>query len=118
VRRESGLTPLQYATLCNRPAAITSLLTDTTNALAASDYAASDYAALAFLVHGDELTIRCNILPPATLALRTSLLLCIMHGYVYVPRSKRHRTETVVLDTPLSFAELNDNIWSHIMTFL
>jgi len=54
----------------------------------------------------------------ATIALRTTLLLCIKHGYVYVRRSKRQRTETVALDTQLAFEVLNDNVLSHIMTFL
>ena len=54
----------------------------------------------------------------ATIALRTTLLLCIKHGYVYVRRSKRHRTATFALDVPLAFEVLNDNVWSHIMTFL
>ena len=31
----------------------------------------------------------------ATIALRTALLLCIKHCYVYVRRSKPHRTESV-----------------------
>jgi len=31
----------------------------------------------------------------ATIALRTTLLLCIKRGYVYVRRSKRHLTEAV-----------------------
>ena len=35
---ENSDSPLQYATFWNRPAAIITLLTDTTNALAASDY--------------------------------------------------------------------------------
>jgi len=108
-----GRTPLQWATFNNRPAAITSLLTDATNALAARDY-----AALAAGVHSDERTVRCNAPPPATRALRTTLLLCIKHGYVYISRNKRHRTETVALDTPLAFVKLNYNVWSHVMTFL
>jgi len=54
----------------------------------------------------------------ATIALRTTLLLCIKHGYVYVRRGKRHSTATVALDVPLAFEVLNDNVWSHIMTFL
>ena len=29
----------------------------------------------------------------------------------------RHRTETISLHVPLAFATLNDNVWSHIMTF-
>ena len=113
---DSGNTPQQVATNWNRSAAITSLLTDATNALAASDY-----AALAARVHCDERTIRCNILPPATLALRTTLLLCIKHGYVYARRSQRLRNEapeTVALDTLLAIEVLNDNVWSHSMTFL
>jgi len=54
----------------------------------------------------------------ATIALRTSLLLCIKHGNVYIRRSKRQRTETVALNTLLAFEVLNDNVWSHVMTFL
>jgi len=57
----------------------------------------------------------------ATIALRTTLLLCIKHGYVYVRRSKRQRNEvpeTVALDTQLAFEVLSDNVWSHIMSFL
>ena len=50
--------------------------------------------------------------------LATELLLCIKHGYVYVRRSKRHRTEIVALDTQLAFEKLNDNVWSYIMEFL
>jgi len=96
-------TLLQIATLYNRSAAISSLLTDATDALAARDY-----AALAARIHGSAFSLRCL----------TSLLLCIKHGYVYVRRSKRHRTETVTLDTQLAFFMLNDNVWSHIMTFL
>ena len=38
----------------------------------------------------------------ATLTLRTTLILCIKHCYVYVRRSKRHRTETMELDVPRS----------------
>jgi len=53
----------------------------------------------------------------AIIALRTTLLLCIKHGYVYV-RSKRHRTVPVALDTQLAFEVPNDNVWSHIMEFL
>jgi len=108
-----GRTPLQYAVDSNRPAPIISLLTDTTNALAACDY-----AILATLVHGDERTLPCLALTPDRLAVRVSLLLCIKHGYVYVRRSKRRRTETVALDTKLAFEALNDNVWSLIMTFL
>ena len=77
-----GRTPLQIATVHNRPAPIISLLIDTANALASRDYASRDYAALAARVHSDERKIRCNALPPATLALRTTLLLCIKHGWV------------------------------------
>ena len=53
----------------------------------------------------------------AIIALRTTLLLCIKHGYVYV-RSKRHRTVPVALDTQLAFEVPNDKVWSHIMEFL
>jgi len=109
----NGRTPLQNAINYDRSAAITSLLTDATNALAASDY-----ATLATLVHGDERSLRCLALSPDSLAIRVSLLLCVKHGYVYVRRSKRHRTETVALDTKLAFEVLNDNVWSHIITFL
>ena len=48
----------------------------------------------------------------ATIALRTSLLLCIKAGYVY-PRRRDHG-----LDTELAFSMLNDNVWSHVMAFL
>jgi len=49
-----------------------------------------------------------------------SLLLCIKHGYVYVRRSKRQCKEApeTGLDTRAAFAALNDDVWSHIMTFL
>jgi len=63
-----GHTPLQFAIDSNRPAHV-ALLTDTTNALASSDY-----AALADRVHGDERRIRCLMLPPARRAVRVSLL--------------------------------------------
>jgi len=110
-----GDTPLQLATIYNRPTAIISLLTEATNALAASDY-----AALAARVHGDERALRCLALTPDRLAVRISLLLCIKHGYVYVRRSKRHRADEPddALDTGLAFSLLNDNVWSHVMTFL
>jgi len=49
-----------------------------------------------------------------TIALRTTLLLCIKHGYVY-PCRRGYRK---VLETELAFDMLNDNVWSHIMTFL
>ena len=38
----------------------------------------------------------------STIALRTSLLLCIKHGYVYVRRSKSHHTEPIALVVPLA----------------
>jgi len=63
-------TPLQLAIVFDSPAPIISIFTDITNALTAGDY-----GALAARVHGDERTIRCNILPPATLALRTTIFL-------------------------------------------
>jgi len=121
-----GRTPQQRAIANNRPAAITSLLTDVTNALAASDYAAlaaSDYAALAALaalVHGDECTFRCLTLTPDHLAVRVSILLSVKHGCVYIHWSKRHCTEDAagVLDTGLAYEILNDNVWSQVMTFL
>jgi len=107
--------PLQFVIFSPRSAAITSLLTNTTNALAAGDY-----STLATLVHGDERTLRCLALTPDRLKLRVSLLLCIKHGYVNVRRSKRQRNEApeTGLDTRAAFAALNDNVWSHIMTFL
>ena len=73
-------TPLQFAIDSNRPAVITSLLTDTTNALAASDY-----AALAAHVHA----LRCLASPfyAARIAVRTSLLLCLKHVHLDVPVS-------------------------------
>jgi len=108
----SGRAPLQRAIQFNKPAPIISLLTDTTNALAAGDY-----ATFATLVHGDERTLRCLVLTPDRLAVRVSLLLSIKHGYVNIRRSKRHRPDNA-LDTPLAFAKLNDNVWSHVMTFL
>jgi len=70
----SGRNPLQIvATVCNRPAAITSLLTDATNALAASDY-----AALAASVHGSAFALRClaSLSYATRIAVCTSLLLC------------------------------------------
>ena len=109
---DDGRTPLQDAISNNRPAPIVSLLTNTTNALAAGDY-----ATFATLVHGDERTLRCLVLTPDRLAVRVSLLLSIKHGYVNIRRSKRHRPDNA-LDTPLAFAKLNDNVWSHVMTFL
>jgi len=54
----------------------------------------------------------------ATIALRTTLPFGIKHGYVYVRRSKRLSTATIALKVPLAFEVLNDNVWSHIMTFL
>ena len=108
-----GITPQQVAIANNHPAAFTSLIAATTNSLAASDYAA--------LVHGDESTLRCLALTPDRIAVRTSLLLCIKLGYVYVRRSKRQcneAPETIAFDTALAFEVLNDNVWSHIMTFL
>ena len=57
-----------------------------------------------------------------TIALRTSLLLCIKHGYVIDQRDERQREmapETgLTFDIQLTFTTLNDNVWSHIMTFL
>ena len=109
-----GRTPLQWSLVYSRPTPITSPLTDTTNALAAGDY-----GALAARVHGDEDTIRCLALTPDRLAVRVTLLLCVKHGCVYVRRSKRQRNEAPAtgLDTQLAFELLNDNVWSHIMTF-
>ena len=64
-----GRTSQQYATLNNSPAAITSLLTDTTNALAARDY-----TTLAALVHGSAFALRCLASPSyaARIAVRPS----------------------------------------------
>ena len=111
----SGRTPLQCATNWNRPAAMTSHLTDATNALATGDF-----PALAALVHGNVQTLRCTALSPERLAVRVTLLLCIKSGYVFISRSKHQRqhTETVALDIALAFDRLSDNVWSHIMTFL
>ena len=115
----SGRTPQQYATDNNRPVAITSLLTDATNVLAAGYF-----GSLAARVHGYKFALRCLAEPSyaARIAVRTSLLLSIKLGYVYVRRSKRQRNEApetgFALDTQLAFELLNDNVWSHIMTFL
>jgi len=103
-----GHTPLQDATFYGRPAAFTSLLVDTTNALAASDY-----AALAARVHGDERTLRCLALTPDRLAVRVSLLLCLktVHPDASV-------TPTEPLDLRLAHARLCKDVWSDILSFL
>ena len=57
-------------------------------------------------------SINIAILCPR-LAVRTTLLLCIKHDYVYVRRSERLRNEASAtgLDTQRAFAKLNDNVW-------
>ena len=110
MRRESGLTPLQYATLCNRPAAITSLLTDTTNALAARDY-----TTLAALVHGSAFALRCLASPSyaARIAVRTSLLLCLKNVHPDVPVAP-----TEHLNLCIAHARLCKDVWSGILEFV
>ena len=93
VKSKAGRIPLDVAILYNKSPAVLSLLRSLTAARL------------------------------ATIALRTTLLLCIKHGFVCFRRSKRHRTSTNALDTLLAFENLDDNIiiytvWSHIMTFL
>ena len=67
-----GNTPLKLATIHNRPAAITSLLADTTAALASLDY-----PALTARVHGNQKTLQFLALSPERLLTRTSILLCL-----------------------------------------
>ena len=69
-----GFTSEQCAIATHSPAAITSLLTGATNALAARDY-----AALATRVHGDEFALRCLVSSSYAARVRTrvSVLICI-----------------------------------------
>ena len=77
-------TPLQLAAFVHRrnPNSIISLLTDATNALAASDY-----AALATRVHGSAFALSYLASPSyaACIAVRTSLLLCLKNVHPDVP---------------------------------
>jgi len=112
----NGNTPLQLVLYYNRSDPIISLLVATTAALAPRDFAAP-----AFRVHGDERTLRCLALSPSSLAVRAELLLCIKCGYVNLdpqPQPTRAFVVDLVFDTRLASFTLNDNIWSHIVTFL
>ena len=99
-------TPLQTTTVHNHPAAITSLLTDAANALAAGDY-----SALAARVHGDKFALRWLASPSyaARIAVRTSLLLCLENVHPDVPV-----TPTEPLDLCLAHASLCKDFWSVI----
>jgi len=92
------------------PAAIVSLLTDATNALATGDY-----AALAFLVHGSAFALRCLASPSyaTRVAVRTSLLLCLKTVHPDVPV-----TSTEPLDLRLAHARLCKDVWSVILEFV
>ena len=102
-----GRTPLQYSKV--RLAAITSLLTDATDALAAGDY-----AALAARVHGSSFALRCLVSPSyaARLAVRISLLLCLKTVHPDVPVAP-----TEPLDLRLAHARLCKDVWSCILKF-
>ena len=99
---------LEYSDV--RLAAITSLLTDATNALAAGDY-----AALAARVHGSSFALRCLVSPSyaARLAVRISLLLCLKTVHPDVPVAP-----TEPLDLRLAHARLCKDVWSGILKFV
>ena len=103
-------TPLQIATLYNRSAPFTSRLTDATNSLAASDY-----AALAARVHGSAFALRCLASPSyaARIAFCSLLLLCLktVHPDVSV-------TYAEPLDLRLAHARLCKDVWSVILEFV
>ena len=105
-----GETPLQRAIVGNRPAAITSLLTDATATLTAGDY-----AALSFLVHSSTFALRCLASPSyaARIAVRTSLLLCLKTAHPDVPV-----TYTEPLDLSLAHVCLCKDVWSVILEFV
>ena len=74
----SGSTPQQLTTNYNRPAPITSLLTDASAALASLDF-----PVLAARVHGDELDLHCFISPLGfRLLTRVNILICL-HRLAY-----------------------------------